>query len=208
MGASAFAFASTQRAMITEGFTDALLLPSLIREACRVERLEYQVVPRFASADAEEVSEFDLIASRFVCVADGDQGGRDRAKFLEGNGVRREQILFLGGDLRSGLSLEDLIDPDTYLLALNKVLGAKKPGLEFSPGKLPAKGRSAAVKSWASAQRGQDGRKVKVPKAAVIKEILELRGTMRLLNPQHRQTLAALDKSAREQMERPRAGAT
>jgi predicted ATP-dependent endonuclease of OLD family len=43
MGASAFAFSGAQKAVVTEGFTDALLLPTLLREACEVSHLSYQL---------------------------------------------------------------------------------------------------------------------------------------------------------------------
>lgn len=50
MGASALALSAAQKALVTEGFTDALLLPALLREATGSKRLDYQVVPHFARA--------------------------------------------------------------------------------------------------------------------------------------------------------------
>ena len=200
MGASAFAFASTQKALMTEGFTDALLLPSLIREATGTERLAYHVVPHFAKANAEEVADFDLIASRLVCVLDGDQGGRDRAQFLEGNGIAAEQIVFIGDDPQSGLSLEDLIDPEVYLAAVDKQLA--KTGLVFPADRLPEKGRAVAVREWCAEMIGSDSAPVVVRKAAVIKEVMEQRGTRPLVAVERRDALATLDAAVRERMER------
>ena len=45
MGASVLAFASTRKAVIAEGMSDAMLLPTLIREATGADHLEYQVAP-------------------------------------------------------------------------------------------------------------------------------------------------------------------
>ena len=82
MGASAFAFSAAQKAVVTEGFTDALVLPTLLREACGVSQLEYQLVPYFARTRPEDVPNFDLLAARVAYVADGDQGGVDHVRIV------------------------------------------------------------------------------------------------------------------------------
>jgi hypothetical protein len=64
MGASALAFASTRRAVIAEGASDAILLPTLLREAAEIDRLDYQVAPGLANVDAAAVRELDLVAAR------------------------------------------------------------------------------------------------------------------------------------------------
>ena len=51
MGASALAFASTRVALIAEGASDAILLPTMLREATGLDRLEYQVAPGLANVD-------------------------------------------------------------------------------------------------------------------------------------------------------------
>ncbi|HVC07366.1 MAG TPA: hypothetical protein VND98_07280 [Solirubrobacterales bacterium] len=41
---------------------------------------------------------FDLIAPRLVCVADGDEGGEAHAANLAKNGITEDHVVFLGGD--------------------------------------------------------------------------------------------------------------
>jgi hypothetical protein len=195
MGASAFAFASVQKAMITEGFTDAFLLPSLIREAIGEDRLKYQVVPHFARARANEIKDFDLVASRFVCVVDGDQGGRDHAKFLRRCGLRDEQIFFQGGSEDSGLSLEDFIHPKTYVHVINGLLKKAKAAVEIAPDDLPEIGRSIALSEWLKGKVSSDGEQIVISKPEVVQAVLNERKIRPLLDPAKQDALADLDAS-------------
>jgi energy-coupling factor transporter ATP-binding protein EcfA2 len=140
MGASAFAFSATQRALVTEGISDAMLLPSMIREATNLDRLPYQVVPGFAEAPGDATPEFDLMASRTAFVADGDTGGDEHAQKLINNGVSTKQIVYLGGKGK-GLSTEDLLVREVYLAAAKDVLDTLSAGLELPEAEVGAKGR-------------------------------------------------------------------
>lgn len=174
MGAGAFAFSATQYAVITEGMSDALLLPTLIREATGDKRLRYQAVPSFAEATADEIKRFDLIAGRIAFLADGDDGGRRHVQKLIDNGISEDQILYLGDDSNSELSTEDLLAKSVYLNAVNAELGAWQ-GLEYPADQLPDKGRSKAVKDWCAEQTGQDGNPVEVSKVDIAQRVLDQR---------------------------------
>ncbi len=106
MGAGAFAFSSSRKALITEGFTDSIMLPRLLREATEKDRLDYQVVPHLAGAYGDQLADLDLVASRVVFLVDGDKGGQDHANRLLKVGHDSEQILYLGGDLQLGHRLK------------------------------------------------------------------------------------------------------
>jgi hypothetical protein len=174
MGAGAFAFSATQYAVITEGMSDALLLPTLIREAMGDKRLRYQAVPSFAEATADEIRRFDLIAGRIAFLADGDEGGRNHVQRLLDNGIAEEQVIYLGNDSHSGLSIEDLLAKDIYLKAVNDELDAWHQ-LEYPPSLLPEKGRSKAVEQWCEEQTGRDGRPVELSKVDVAQRVLDQR---------------------------------
>ena len=172
MGAGAFAFSATQYAVITEGMSDALLLPTLIREASGEKRLRYQAVPSFAEATGDEIQRFDLIAGRIAFLADGDQGGRDHVQKLLDNGISQDQILYLGDDPESGLAIEDLLAKSVYLAAVNKELYTWH-GLEYPADQLPDKGRSKAVTDWCAQQTGRDGKPVKISKVDIAQRVLD-----------------------------------
>lgn len=174
MGAGAFAFSATQYAVITEGMSDALLLPTLIREATDEKLLRYQAVPSFAEATDDEIQRFDLIAGRIAFLADGDEGGRHHVQKLLDNGISEDQILYLGDDAESELAIEDLLAKNIYLTAVNQELHTWH-GLEYPADKLPDKGRSKAVKDWCAEQTGRDGKPVKVSKVDIAQRVLDQR---------------------------------
>lgn len=202
MGASAFAFSATQRALVTEGISDAMLLPSMIREATTLDRLPYQVVPGFAEARGDATPEFDLMASRTAFVADGDTGGDEHAQKLVNNGVSPKQITYLGGQ-GSGLSTEDLLVKDLYRAAVNDVLEGLSAGLTIPEAEIPAAGRSHAVEAWGETQL-VGGKPLRIRKAAVAQRILDNRmpGTS-LVAPARRRTLQALHRAILKILETP-----
>jgi hypothetical protein len=172
--------------------SDALLLPSLLREATRKSRLGYQVVPGYAEATEIDVPELDLLAARVAFVADGDQGGAEHAQKLLRAGVKSWQIKYLGG-AGSGLSVEDVLVKDVYVEAINDELGRWYRGVKVLPTDVPDVGRARAVEQLLAGRRDADGRKVKLGKTAVAQRVLERRLERALLSPTRRTTLRALD---------------
>jgi energy-coupling factor transporter ATP-binding protein EcfA2 len=202
MGASAFAFSATQRALITEGISDAMLLPSMIREATGLERLPYQVVPGFAEAQGAATSEFDLMASRTAFVADGDAGGDQHGQKLINNGVSTKQIIYLGGQ-GNGISTEDLLVREVYRTAVNDVLESLSAGPRIPDAEIPATGRANAVKNWAEAKR-VGGKRVKVRKAAVAQRVLDNRAPgMPILSKEGKKALRSLHNSVNKILRTP-----
>lgn len=197
LGANAFAFSAAKEALVTEGFTDSLLLPSLIREATESKLLSYQVVPEFASASVAEVPDFDRLAARVAFLADGDGGGVNNVNKLTGSTVLDAQTLFLGGSSSSGISLEDLINPEVYVRALDQELDRQVPGLTFPLSELKATGRSNAVKKWCEAKSEELGQRIRIGKARVAQRVLEQRKDHKLVDAEHKETLILLDEQVR-----------
>ncbi len=190
MGASAFAFSAAQKAAVTEGLSDAILLPTLLREAAGVDRLQYQIVPGFAEAPKDDVPQFDLMGSRVAFIADGDDGGSDHAKKLYRNGARKEQIAFLGGP-RSGLALEDMLKKDLYIEAVNEWLDQRHPGRKVPSGSVPDKGRATTVALLVSRWKDAHGRPIQLDKVAVAQRLVD-RAEIGLVAPRRRKTLVVL----------------
>jgi ABC-type transport system involved in cytochrome c biogenesis ATPase subunit len=196
MGASAFAFSSAQKALVSEGFTDSLLLPTLLRQACEVSRLEYQVVPDFARAKPDEILDFDLLAARVAYLADGDQGGKDHVENkLKPNGVVDEQVLFLGGD-GSGTTLEDLVDQKVFLEVINVHLDEKGAGVQLAAQDLPKTGRMNAVETWCGAQ-SVPGAPIEPPTKPELARALLARRKDVLITEAQRKILVKLDEDIR-----------
>lgn len=196
MGASAFAFSAAQKGVVTEGFTDALLLPTLLREACEVSRLDYQLVPDFARTKAQDVPNFDLLAARVAFLADGDQGGIDHVEnVLKPGGVLDEQVVFLGGK-NSGTTLEDLIDEGVFLSVVNELLVDPSGQAELTGDVLGRTGRMNSVAEWCENQ-STPGAVIKPPNKTEIVKALLARRKNQLVAADHRETLTTIDSELR-----------
>jgi predicted ATP-dependent endonuclease of OLD family len=195
LGATAAAFAPSRYAVIGEGATEMLLLPTMLREAIgQTERLDYQVAPGLAEVGNGLLRELELEAPRVAYVVDGDAGGANHAARLERAGLPPGRVVRLGGS-GSGLSLENLLHEETYLAAVNAVLrqlGCSKfvPKSIFLSGKPDA----ADVKTWCTAQGYPNPAKPAVAVAVLEsgrEKILSRHGA-KILRTLHRDILTAL----------------
>jgi predicted ATP-dependent endonuclease of OLD family len=199
MGASAFAFASTRRAVIAEGASDAILLPSLLRQAVELDRLDYQVAPGLANVDAAAAHELDLVAARVAYILDGDAAGDGKEKLLLDAGVPKERIVRLGSR-RSPIVLEDLLDENVYLAAVNEELGRWNGNAQMPKSALTAMGRPAAVEAWCKSQSPQ----VPVPsKRAVAHRVLDGAHDHSLVPSNRREMLRKLHRALSELLDQP-----
>jgi hypothetical protein len=201
MGASAFAFASTQRAVICEGITDALLLPSLIRAATGAERVRYQFVPGGSEASRAEIPDLDLAGSRVVFLFDGDTGGSDHGKKTKRGGALPGQVIYLGKK-GSGLGVEDLLDRDVYLQAVNDELHTVRADLTIPATAIPDKGRGKAVDDWCAANSPKT-KPVELSKVAIAQRVLDRRREVSILAKKHTRLITKLDDELHELLSKP-----
>ncbi len=116
MGASAAAFSVCRRAVLAEGASDMILLPSLIRAATGQTELGYQVAPGLATRTSD-LSDAD-VAARVVYLADGDRAGTEYRKALLAEGVDPSRVHLLPQDQ----AVEDLLHIDGYLAAVRTLM--------------------------------------------------------------------------------------
>jgi predicted ATP-dependent endonuclease of OLD family len=135
MGAGAAAFSSLRGALIAEGVSDMLLLPTLIKLATGKPELIYQVSPGIATASKGDMAKLDLVASRVAYVVDGDEGGNAWKQQLEGANVPKNRIR----SLPAGVGLEDLLDRDFYLDAVAELGGIERAALDSAAVDVPIK---------------------------------------------------------------------
>ena len=144
MGAGAAAFTATRYALLAEGPSDMILLPSLIRAATDLDTLPYQVAPGLSEAPTSQYPDLDLQAARVAFAVDGDLGGlalRDR--LVEG-GVPGNRIATLGN-----ITLEDTVDLEAYRSAVHaEAVAANGSELMEMPIGEFHEPRTTAVKTW------------------------------------------------------------
>lgn len=193
MGAASLAFVLLRPAAIVEGGADLVLLPSLIREALEADVVGFQVVPGGAIAPDARIAGLDLHGTATIWILDGDESGVKRRRFLVKHGVDPARILLLQ-TTRGPLELEDLINPATYVRAVNVYAADLNAGeLEFAESDLPTSNcaRPEAVDAWCT-KHG-----LRSPsKTAIANKVLDLRGEMPLINARRKPTLVKLHADA------------
>jgi predicted ATP-dependent endonuclease of OLD family len=180
MGASTLAFFPTRDAVISEGPTELIMLGTLLRETIGQEELGFQIVPGSATARPSQIGGLDLHAPQIAWLVDGDQGGRDLARKIAGQGVPQERIVAIGGDPNSGLVVEDLVAPAVYVQALNEEIGRRSAAEvpEIAESDIGGTNRPARVKTWCEAHEIPEPDKI-----AVAHHIVEMRSTRALVDP-------------------------
>lgn len=149
MGAGAAAFSTARYVVLAEGASEMLLLPSLIKAAVGLDDLEYQVAPGISETPASMYPELDLVGARVAFLVDGDAGGDELRKALVKGGIPDSQIVQLGA-----LTLENLLDRDSYCEGLSKLLTEANPGSQIPQlPDLPDMGKEAwptVIDEWAA----------------------------------------------------------
>ncbi len=169
MGAGTVPLAPARYVVIGEGPSDALLLPSLLRDAVGASTLEFQVVAGLSEASNAELNRLQIEAARVAYFVDGDDGGETLRQRLVSIGVPAGKIVAIT-QASAGMTIEDLVDPSLLATALNQYLSAWPPnqaGLERTD--IPDSRRVAALRTWCEA------RDIPVPsKLRVAEEILRV----------------------------------
>nr|MDQ4043894.1 AAA family ATPase [Chloroflexota bacterium] len=98
MGAAAMSFTPTRHALIAEGAADAILLPTILRQATGERALGFQVAPGLSSVAAASVHDLEAEAGHVGFVVDGDEGGAAIVDKLVSAGVSRERVVVLSND--------------------------------------------------------------------------------------------------------------
>ena len=87
----------------------------------------------------------DASAARIAYLVDGDEGGLAHRQKLLDAGIDENRIVILGGG--NELAVEDLIERDTYLLAVNRELELRGR-LPVPDDRVPDIGRKRAIADW------------------------------------------------------------
>lgn len=147
MGASAAALTPHRFAVATEGVSDFILMPSLLRDATGQDPLPYQVVPGLAQLARGDIARIDGESDAVIYLTDGDTAGKKIHKQVRGSGVPESRIV----QLPDGMVLEDFVAAHTLTDAVFAEL--RPSGCTSTEDlSLPARGRSAAIEAWCASK--------------------------------------------------------
>jgi predicted ATP-dependent endonuclease of OLD family len=166
MGAGAAAFSVCRNAVLAEGASDMVLLPTLMRQATGLSDLDYQVAPGLANAHGSGIR-VEEVAAKVVYLTDGDEGGKNHEAALKEVGVDAGRIF----TLPKGHAVEDLVNRDDYIAVVNDFLEKMGETKRFASTDVPAETSAAkAFSDWAKKGRVQTPSKVEVAYALLGKQ--------------------------------------
>jgi predicted ATP-dependent endonuclease of OLD family len=195
MGATALAFTPSRRAVIGEGPSEAILLPSLVREALapaqQDEPLGYQVAPGVSEVNPDEAADLEMEAGGVAYLIDSDAGGRGHRRKLSERAKKEDRVVVLGEGNEEGLCIEDFLAPRVLVDAFNRLLerGDEAGEERVAAEDLPPVGRASYLGSWC---RQRD---VRLNKVSLAQEALDLgRQRGQLGDPGRKEQLRELHK--------------
>lgn len=167
MGARTLAFFPTRKAVVVEGPSDLIMLPTLMRHAIGSDEIGFQTVPGLAGVSKGELSLLEL-AGRSVCyLTDDDDGGRALREQLVTFGISADRIFRISRPGLAARTIEDFVDPQIYRRAVNRQLHKWCDDDSIELDDMPASGRAEFLADWTESHG------VELSKRAIAYEVLE-----------------------------------
>jgi predicted ATP-dependent endonuclease of OLD family len=162
MGAATMTFIPIRYCVLTEGPTDFLLLPTMLRQATKLEVLGYLVSPGLAEIEKDEIKLIQNDGSKVLYLVDGDEAGTKIFNMLVSDEQRRPFVLQLTNGKNALCDLEDFLSKEIYVAAINEELERSGIPDRLAVANLPEVMRPAAVKAWFKDKKVQEPNKVDI----------------------------------------------
>ncbi len=145
VSAGLLALTPARLALVTETLSEAMLLPTLLREVTGRDQLAFQVVPGLVRISRDQMKELDPEALRLVYLVGGDGAGdENRQKILDAGFLASEIV-----QLPKNMVIEDLLQAELYLAAVNEELRRSHGDAhQLDQKAVPARNRPAALEAW------------------------------------------------------------
>jgi hypothetical protein len=175
MGARMLSLTVPRYGLICEGPSDAILLPTLMREITDEATLPYRVVPGLSEIARTQMDALSQHAGKVACLTDGDADGMKLLKQIEDSGTIEATCLFNLSSVVAGCTLEDLVDAEVFAHAVNIELETWGiTGARLTSADVSGTGRSRALKLWCEANGGDPG---SLNKNRIAQRIVDSRST-------------------------------
>ncbi len=114
MGANTMAFFPTRRAVVVEGQSDMLLLPTIFRQATKAEFNGFQIVPGLANVAKNRLPLLDLQGTSVSYLVDNDKDGRRYAIELAKCDVDAGRVFTVAEEGSVIITVEDWVDDSCF----------------------------------------------------------------------------------------------
>ncbi|MEZ5735928.1 MAG: AAA family ATPase [Novosphingobium sp.] len=135
MGAATLAFFPIRRALLTEGESDMLLLPTMLREVYGRDNLSFQIVPGLSKTSGINLPILSRNGKGVAFALDYDGGGRDLEKKIVSAGFPKDTVFFLRGSTSAEHQIEDFLNPKILAHAVSEAfieLGYKNKSIKHT----------------------------------------------------------------------------
>ena len=190
MGAKTLAFFPIRKAVVTEGQTEMLLMPTIFRQVSGKEFNGFQIVPGLAGASNDELGQFALQGQKVAYLLDNDGAGKDYFKALEKAGVSTDAIFYVNAASRSIETVEDWISDDVFAEATERYrlrFFSDKPA--FGDGYFNGDKKAEKLKKY---DKENDAGISKIDLAYFILDIASEDLTRGIFNPKHKNCILEL----------------
>ncbi len=169
MGATTLAFFPIRKALLTEGESDMLLLPTMLREVLKRDSLSFQIVPGVSKTSGVNLPILARNGAGVAFALDFDGGGRELSNKIVSAGFDKSSIFFLKASQGKDYQVEDFVNVNVLFHAVNNAFARREyKGDPIPKSALKANGRMAAVKRH-FCKKKEDY----VPKVLIAYEILD-----------------------------------
>ena len=162
LGASTLALSIPKLLVIVEGPSDAVLLPTLIRQATGLVNLPYRIAPGIASTRPSDFTLLDAEGGRVVYLVDADAEGDSYLHALQEAGVASNRTVSWRQILSGVVSPEDLVRRPLLLEAANLEGEPFWLGKRIGDADIPSLGASKAIEEWCKANELQPPSKTRI----------------------------------------------
>jgi predicted ATP-dependent endonuclease of OLD family len=196
MGAATLAFFPIRRALLTEGESDMLLLPTMFRECFNSTSLDFQVVPGLSKTSGINLPILARNGKGIAFALDYDQGGRNIERKIIEAGFEKSSIFFLKGSGTTELQLEDYIDPKLLSFGVDaafREIGIIKPAMISSS--FRSSGRLKAIAAHYGLKKVSEIPKTRI--AYAILDSISVAPDRKILDSQKARSFGRLAKNIR-----------
>lgn len=169
MGAATLAFFPIRRALLTEGESDMLLLPTMLREVLESQYLSFQVVPGLSKTSGINLPILTRNGNGVAFCLDFDQGGREIEKKILSAGFSKDAIFYMRTSSALEFQIEDFINPKILSVAVSMAFRELNiTGPDIPPSSFKNNDRLETIR-----KNYKQNKKSDIPKVLIAYKILE-----------------------------------
>jgi len=200
MGANTLAFFPTRKAVIVEGQSDPLLLPTIFRQSSGLEFNNFQIVPGMANLSSKNIPMLALQGQRVAYLVDNDDAGDEYIEQLKEAGIQDKYLFKVCSSEPSIVTVEDLIDDKVFSEAIETYLHRFMPEITaITANHFDGTGKAQKMKKF---ERDNNIKISKVDLAYIILEISEAKADKVIFNKSFKKAINELRKKLAKVLEK------